>query len=77
MGRETVRWMKIDEACRYAGGVSRKTLYGAIREGHLHAGRIGAGRNLVVSDVAIDRWLEDSRSASHRADEQARDGGSA
>jgi excisionase family DNA binding protein len=56
-----VRWMKIDEACRYAGGVSRKTLYGAIREGRLQAGRIGAGRNLVVSDVAIDRWLEDSR----------------
>ena len=25
-----MRWMKIDEACRYAGGVSRKTLYSAI-----------------------------------------------
>lgn len=56
-----MRWMKIDEACRYAGGVSRKTLYSAIREGRLQAGRIGAGRNLVVSEMAIDRWLEDSR----------------
>ena len=54
-----MRWMKIDEACRYAGGVSRKTLYGAIRARRLQAGRIGAGRNLVVSDAAIDRWLED------------------
>jgi excisionase family DNA binding protein len=65
-----MRWMKIDEACRYAGGVSRKTLYGAIRQGHLQAGRIGAGRNLVVSDVAIDRWLEDSRRSSMLSDEK-------
>ena len=66
-----MRWMKIDEACRYAGGVSRKTLYAAIREGRLEAGRIGAGRNLVVSDVAVDRWLEHSRGASKPPDELA------
>jgi len=72
-----VRWMKIDEACRYAGGVSRKTLYSAIREGRLEAGRIGAGRNLVVSDIAIDRWLKRSRGASSAADEQAHGGRSA
>ena len=65
-----MRWMKIDEACRYAGGVSRKTLYGAIREGRLQAGRIGAGRNVVVSDIAIDRWLEDARRISMVSDEQ-------
>ena len=50
-----MRWMKIDEACKYAGGVSRKTVYAAIRAGRLQAARIGAGRNLVVSDVAIDQ----------------------
>ena len=69
-----MRWMKIDEACRYAGGVSRKTLYGAIRENRLEAGRIGAGRNLVLSDVAIDRWLERARHDAKRADEHAHDG---
>ena len=65
-----MRWMKIDEACHYAGGVSRKTLYAAIRERRLQAGRIGAGRNLVVSDVAIDRWLEDSQPISMFSDEK-------
>ncbi len=69
-----MRWMKIDEACLYAGGVSRKTLYAAIRAGRLEAGRIGAGRNLVVSDVAIDRWLAHSRGASDPADALARGG---
>lgn len=69
-----MRWMKVDEACCYAGGVSRKTLYGAIRKGQLQAGRIGAGRNLVVSDVAIDRWLEDSRHISLVRDEKYANG---
>lgn len=72
-----MRWMKIDEACRYAGGVSRKTVYAAIRAGRLEAGRIGAGRNLVVSDVAIDRWLEHARAASNPAAEHVRGGRSA
>lgn len=71
-----MRWMKIDEACRYAGGVSRKTIYAAVRGGRLEAGRIGAGRNLLVSDVAIDRWLEHSRSAS-KPDELVHGGRSA
>ena len=72
-----MRWMKIDEACKYAGGVSRKTVYAAIRAGRLQAARIGAGRNLVVSDVAIDRWLEQSRGASNPADALAQGGRSA
>jgi excisionase family DNA binding protein len=67
---EAVRWMKAEEACRYAGGISKKTLYGAIRAGHLQAGRIGAGRNVLVSDIAIDRWLERTRLASDLADEE-------
>jgi excisionase family DNA binding protein len=66
--------MKIDEACRYAGGVSRKTIYAAIRGGRLEAGRIGAGRNVVVSDAAIDRWLERSRGVCNPADEHAQRG---
>jgi excisionase family DNA binding protein len=69
--------MKIDEACRYAGGVSRKTVYAAIRAGRLDAGRIGAGRNLVVSEIAIDRWLERSRDASNPAGEHVHRGRSA
>jgi excisionase family DNA binding protein len=69
--------MKIDEACKYAGGVSRKTVYAAIRAGRLEAARIGAGRNLVVSDVAIDRWLGQSRGASNPTDALAHRGRSA
>ena len=69
-----MRWMKIDEACRYTGGVSRKTLYSAIREGRLQAGRIGAGRNLVVSDMAIDRWLKDSRRNAVSSDKKGATG---
>jgi hypothetical protein len=52
-----MRWLKIDKAREYAGGVSSWTLYGAIRSGQLEAGRIGRGRNLRISDVAIDEWL--------------------
>ena len=60
----SVRWMKVDEACTYAGGISRKTLYAAIRGGRLQAGRLGSGRNVVISDAAIDRWLEASQAAA-------------
>lgn len=56
-GNPCLRWMRIDEARAYAGGVSRKTLYAAVTTGKLKAARIGAGRNLLFSLAFIDEWL--------------------
>jgi excisionase family DNA binding protein len=53
--------MKAGEAAEYAN-VSKRTIYTAIRRDRLRAARIGAGRNVVISDAAIDRWLEESQS---------------
>jgi hypothetical protein len=50
-------WMKIDQACAYAGGISRAVLYGAIRSGRLRCARIGAGRNVLLADTWIDEYL--------------------
>jgi len=55
-----MRWMKIDDACRYAGGLSRKTLYAAVRAGRLRAAHVGAGRNLLFCAAWIDAWLQQS-----------------
>jgi excisionase family DNA binding protein len=53
-----MRWLKADEAAReWAGGVSAKTLYAAIRRGNLKAARIGAGRNLLFCEQWVDEWL--------------------
>lgn len=41
------RWMKVDEARQYSGGVSRKTIYRAV----------AAGRNYIFCYVWIDAWL--------------------
>jgi excisionase family DNA binding protein len=60
-GREdAMRWMKIDEARRYAGGVSRKLIYRAVATGSLRAARVGAGRSLLFHDHWIDEWLVES-----------------
>ncbi len=49
-----MRWMKVDEAAKYAGGIAPKTLYAMVRSGKLRAARIGAGRNLLFGDELID-----------------------
>ena len=59
-------WLKVDEACRYAGGVSRKTLYAAVSKGCLKASRIGAGRNLLFSTEWIDLWLQGALATDER-----------
>jgi hypothetical protein len=57
-GREApMRWMKIDEARQYAGGVSRKLIYRAVASGNLKVAKVGAGRSLLFHDHWIDEWL--------------------
>ena len=51
-------WMKAPPAAVYAGGISTKVLYAAVRNGDLRAARIGAGRNLPFSAMWLDGWLE-------------------
>lgn len=71
----TPRWMQVDAAAAYMGGVSRKTVYAAVRDG-LRVARIGdshprrdsrdrlwQGRMLFCSQW-IDEYLE-ARSTSH------------
>jgi excisionase family DNA binding protein len=56
-----VRWLKVPEAAKeWAGGVSPKTLYAAIRSGRLKAARIGAGRNVLLCEAFVDEWLQTS-----------------
>ena len=51
-------WMKAAKAAEYAGGISTKVLYSAVREKKLLAARIGAGRNLLFCEEFLDRWLQ-------------------
>jgi hypothetical protein len=51
-----MRWMKVRPACEYLGGIHPETLYAAVREGKCKASRIGAGRNLLFSDVWLDAY---------------------
>ena len=53
-------WMKAQKAADYAGGVSPKILYSAVRAGKLRAAKIGAGRNLLFCEAFIDQWLQRS-----------------
>ena len=53
-------WMKVAAAATYAGGLSRKTLYTAIRQGNLKAARIGAGRNFLLCESFVDDWLQEA-----------------
>ena len=50
-------WLKVRQAAAYAGNLSERTVYTAIRSGKLRAARIGAGRNVVTSQEWIDTWL--------------------
>jgi excisionase family DNA binding protein len=59
IGALGMAWMKIDAACAYAGAVSRKTIYSAVRRGELRAARIGAGRNLLFASEWIDAYLRE------------------
>ena len=53
-----MRCLKVEDAAReWAGGLSVKTLYRAIRAGQLEAARIGAGRNLLVCEEFVHTWL--------------------
>ena len=59
-----MRWLKVAAAAReWCGGVNPKILYRAVREGRLEAARIGSGRNFLVSEQAVDRWLSESARA--------------
>jgi excisionase family DNA binding protein len=60
-----MRWMKVDAACSYAGGVSRRTLYDAVRAGKLKAAHVGAGRNILFAESFIDEWLKASAESSN------------
>jgi excisionase family DNA binding protein len=66
-------WLKVDDARRHAGGVSRQTLYNAVRTGKLRAARVGAGRNLLFCEAWIDEWLR-AAAASDHDDPQQRGG---
>jgi excisionase family DNA binding protein len=56
-----MRWLKVAEAAKeWAGGVSAKTMYAAIRARKLKAARIGAGRNVLVCEAFVDEWLTGS-----------------
>ena len=54
-------WKKVPAAATtWAGGVSPKLLYSAIKAGQLKAARIGAGRNLLLCEEFVDSWLRGS-----------------
>jgi excisionase family DNA binding protein len=53
-----MRWLKVPDAAReWAGGVSAKTIYAAIKAGKLKAARIGAGRNVLLCEEHVTEWL--------------------
>ena len=51
-----IRWLKVREAADRAR-CGPKTIYRAVRSGHLQAARIGGRRELRFLDGWIDRWL--------------------
>ena len=51
-------WMKAAKAAEYAGGISVKVLYAAVREKRCEAAHVGAGRNLLWCEAFIDDWLQ-------------------
>ena len=67
---DVMLWKKVPAAAdEWAGGLSLKTLYAAIRTGRLKAARIGAGRNVLVCEAFIDEWLNrSSRLEPHKCD---------
>jgi len=65
-------WMKAPKAADYAGGISPKILYSAVRAGKLRAAKIGAGRNLLFCETFIDEWLGATVEPVDRSKEQGR-----
>ena len=61
-------WMKAPAAAVYAGGISTKVLYAAVRNGDLRAARIGAGRNLLFRAIWLDEWLEGTAKTPRQRD---------
>lgn len=56
-----MHWLKAAAAAeQWAGGISAKVLYAAVKAGKLKAARIGAGRNLLFCETWIDEWLKAS-----------------
>ena len=51
-------WMKAPREAEYAGGVSTKILYAAVRAGKLRAAKIGGGGNLLFCEEFLDEWLQ-------------------
>jgi excisionase family DNA binding protein len=51
-----IRWLKVREAADRAR-CGPKTIYRAVRSGHLRAARIGGRRELRFLDGWIDRWI--------------------
>lgn len=60
-----MRWLKAPEAAQeWAGGISPKTLYRAVKKKQLRAARIGSGRNLLFCEEWITEWLQRSAGPS-------------
>src|SRR3989442_7525896 len=53
---EGIRWLKVGEAADRAR-CGPKTIYRAVRSGHLRAARIGGRRELRLLAAWIDLWL--------------------
>ena len=52
------RWLQVDDAAAYMGGVSRKTVYAAVDAG-MKVARLGdSGRRMLFSTAWIDEFLE-------------------
>ncbi len=62
-----MRWLKVDAAREYCGGISRRALYDAVALGQLRVARIGEGRNMIFADEWCDEWL---KGESERAQEK-------
>ena len=53
---DAIRWLRVDEAADRAR-CGPKTIYRAVRSGHLRAARIGGRRELRFLESWIDCWL--------------------
>lgn len=58
----TPRWLDMNDACQYTGGISSKTMSKLIDEGHVYAKRInGEGSKLIIDRETIDGFLNTGR----------------
>ena len=51
-------WFKVPKGAEYAGDISVKVIYRAIRDRSLKAARIGTGRNVLLCKEFVDEWLQ-------------------